>query len=454
MNGPCLVPQAAVAAAAGAAALTAARLGASPDAISDAVAAAVHSVWRWTSPCAPPRVGLAEECEPDHVGIWLADAGPDIGPGSCEGSCGRVNGVGASGIDATSGKDPCANVGSGLEDSGFSMMRSASSCGELRGAVDSGVDTISVIGFCADVDSGLEESSIVGAFGIDATSGKDPCVNEGSGFEDSGFSMMRSAGSFAELRGTEDSGVDTISVIGFCADVDSGLEESSISATSGRDSCGDESSGIEKPSILVTSDAGSCTDMGGFAGSGSDVTSSMCACVGADVQLEPGIGATNGEIFRTDGDDDLEAPGNNAKDAKESCAGMNGCSDVPRSRRGRRRKLRAPLSDASTTASESALRLGQHCEVMACDLPRPPEAPDLDGALEGADLVVALQDEQLKWSQYAQSALAGQPGILAILEARSLDIPAVVAKLCKQHGGNYTESEFTLSFLTAIANSA
>ena len=386
MNGPCLVPQAAVAAAAGAAALTAARLGASPDAISDAVVAAVHSVWRWTSPCAPPRVGLAEECEPDHVGIWLADAGPDIGPGSCEGSCGRVNGVGASGIDATSGKDPCANVGSGLEDSGFSKMRSASSCGELRGAVDSGVDTISVIGFCADVDSGLEESS--------------------------------------------------------------------ISATSGRDSCGDESSGIEKPSILVTSDAGSCADMGGFAGSGSDVTSSMCACVGADVQLESGIGATNGEIFRTDGDDDLEAPGNNAKDAKESCAGMNGCSDVPRSRRGRRRKLRAPLSDASTTASESALRLGQHCEVMACDLPRPPEALDLDGALEGADLVVALQDEQLKWSQYAQSALAGQPGILAILEARSLDIPAVVAKLCKQHGGNYTESEFTLSFLTAIANSA
>ena len=84
MNAPCLVSQAAVAAAAGAAALTAVRLGASPDAVADAVAAAVHSVWRWASPLAQPHAGPAEECEVDHVGVWLADDGPDAGPRNVE----------------------------------------------------------------------------------------------------------------------------------------------------------------------------------------------------------------------------------------------------------------------------------------------------------------------------------------------------------------------------------
>ncbi len=76
MDAPCLVPQAAVAAAAGAAALTAARLGASPDAVAGAVAAAVHSTWRWASPSAvQPHTSLPEECETDRVGVWFAHEG-------------------------------------------------------------------------------------------------------------------------------------------------------------------------------------------------------------------------------------------------------------------------------------------------------------------------------------------------------------------------------------------
>ena len=73
MSSARLVPQAAVAAAAGAAAQTAAQLGASPTAVADAVAAAVHSCWRWSEPRPECRLGLAVECEVDHVGVWLAE---------------------------------------------------------------------------------------------------------------------------------------------------------------------------------------------------------------------------------------------------------------------------------------------------------------------------------------------------------------------------------------------
>ena len=52
--------------------MAAARLGASPDAIADAVACAVHSCWRWNSPCAVAAAPVVA-CEVDRAGVWLAE---------------------------------------------------------------------------------------------------------------------------------------------------------------------------------------------------------------------------------------------------------------------------------------------------------------------------------------------------------------------------------------------